>query len=239
MKFTNGYWLTRPEYRMDYASHCVRREEKDGELTLLVACRPVRGRGEAIGCPTLTVRLSAPARNIIRVSVTHFEGAADRPPRFETFVEDTLPVIECGEEHALFTSGSLTARACMAEGGWKLEFLDGNGRVITSSGFRAMAHAVKEEGETASIQKTGPSYMMDSLDLAVGENVYGLGERFTAYVKNGQTVDIWNADGGTASERAYKRLRGVRGGSHRSVLRGGQRKGGAGAVLRARGAADL
>ena len=48
--------------------------------------------------------------------------------------------------------------------------------------------------------------MSDSLELAVGETVYGLGERFTAYVKNGQRVDMWNADGGTASELAYKNI---------------------------------
>ena len=42
------------------------------------------------------------------------------------------------------------------------------------------------------------------LHLSVGENVYGFGERFGAYVKNGQTIDIWNEDGGTASEQGYK-----------------------------------
>ena len=42
------------------------------------------------------------------------------------------------------------------------------------------------------------------LHLSVGEDVYGLGERFGAYVKNGQSVDIWNEDGGTASEQGYK-----------------------------------
>jgi alpha-D-xyloside xylohydrolase len=40
----------------------------------------------------------------------------------------------------------------------------------------------------------------------VGELVYGLGERFTAFTKNGQSVDIWNADGGTSSEQAYKNI---------------------------------
>ena len=34
--------------------------------------------------------------------------------------------------------------------------------------------------------------------------MYGFGERFGAYVKNGQTIDIWNEDGGTASEQGYK-----------------------------------
>ena len=38
------------------------------------------------------------------------------------------------------------------------------------------------------------------------ERVYGLGERFGALVKNGQSIDIWNEDGGTASEQAYKNV---------------------------------
>ncbi len=48
--------------------------------------------------------------------------------------------------------------------------------------------------------------MREKLALAPDELVYGLGERFAALVKNGQTVDIWNEDGGTGSEQAYKNI---------------------------------
>ena len=48
--------------------------------------------------------------------------------------------------------------------------------------------------------------MHEQLDLGVGELIYGLGERFGPLVKNGQSVDIWNADGGTSSEQAYKNV---------------------------------
>ena len=48
--------------------------------------------------------------------------------------------------------------------------------------------------------------MRVQLDLGIGENVYGLGERFTPFVKNGQVVDMWNEDGGTSSEIAYKNI---------------------------------
>jgi len=50
----------------------------------------------------------------------------------------------------------------------------------------------------------GDAYVHEQLSLGVDEHVYGLGERFGAFVKNGQSVDIWNADGGTSSEQAYK-----------------------------------
>jgi len=49
-------------------------------------------------------------------------------------------------------------------------------------------------------------YIHEQLSLGVGECVYGLGERFTAFVKNGQTVNIWNQDGGASTEQAYKNI---------------------------------
>lgn len=49
-------------------------------------------------------------------------------------------------------------------------------------------------------------YMFFQTSLAVGESVHGLGERFTAWNKVGQSVSLWNADGGTSSEQAYKNI---------------------------------
>jgi alpha-D-xyloside xylohydrolase len=48
------------------------------------------------------------------------------------------------------------------------------------------------------------TFVHEQLSLGVGECVYGLGERFTALVKNGQVVENWNRDGGTSSDQAYK-----------------------------------
>ena len=50
------------------------------------------------------------------------------------------------------------------------------------------------------------AYVLDRLDLGVGECIYGFGEKFTNFVKNGQSVDIWNSDGGTCSEQSYKTI---------------------------------
>ena len=51
----------------------------------------------------------------------------------------------------------------------------------------------------------GP-FMRCQMDVDIGERLYGLGERFTPFVKNGQVVDMWNEDGGTCSEIAYKNI---------------------------------
>lgn len=49
-------------------------------------------------------------------------------------------------------------------------------------------------------------YMLVQTTLGVGEQVFGLGERFGALNKVGQRVDLWNSDGGTSSEQAYKNV---------------------------------
>ena len=98
------------------------------------------------------------------------------------------------DSHAAITSGALSARFRRDEG-WALEFL-GNGNPLTASTNKAMAL----------ITESGEYYIREQLSLEVGEFVYGLGERFGPLVKNGQVVDIWNADAGTSSEQAYKNV---------------------------------
>ena len=196
MKFTNGYWLIRPNFQMQYATQAVRVEKRPDALHVLSACRPIHHRGDTLDGGTLDVTFTAPRENIIRVTVTHFAGKRDNAPHFETYEEPVNAVIEENDEMVSFTSGKLTARVQKGEN-WRVDYL-ADGKVLTSSAFRGMGRALDKD--------TGKTYMSDSLMLDVGECVYGLGERFAAYVKNGQSIDMWNADGGTASEQTYKNI---------------------------------
>lgn len=197
MKFTNGYWLIRPNFQMQYATQAVRVEKRPDALHVLSACRPIHHRGDTLDGGTLDVTFTAPRENIIRVTVTHFAGKRDNAPHFETYEEPVNAVIEENDETVSFTSGKLTARVQKVEN-WRVDYVAEDGRVLTSSAFRGMGRALDKD--------TGKTYMSDSLMLDVGECVYGLGERFAAYVKNGQSIDMWNADGGTASEQTYKNI---------------------------------
>ncbi len=197
MKFTNGYWLIQPNFQMQYATQAVRVEKRPDALHVLSACRPIHHRGDTLDGGTLDVTFTAPRENIIRVTVTHFAGKRDNAPHFETYEEPVNAVIEENDETVSFTSGKLTARVQKGEN-WRVDYVAEDGRVLTSSAFRGMGRALDKD--------TGKTYMSDSLMLDVGECVYGLGERFAAYVKNGQSIDMWNADGGTASEQTYKNI---------------------------------
>jgi alpha-D-xyloside xylohydrolase len=100
---------------------------------------------------------------------------------------------------ATLTSGRLTVRV-EKEDDWQIDFMDGD-RILTSSGWQGMGFV-----DTKDAGYQHARYIHEQLALGVGECVYGLGERFTPFVKNGQVVDIWNEDGGTSSEQAYKNI---------------------------------
>ena len=204
MRFTQGYWVIRQDYVMSYATQTVRVIKNDKELHIISACRPIRHRGDILDGGSLDIVFTAPRRNIIRVQVTHFAGTPRKDPKFTTYEEDVTPEIREDDDYAYFTSGDLTARVSKG-GNWSVDYMVGD-RVLTTSGWRGMGRALKKDGTPCSLLPRGTSYMSESLQLDVGECVYGLGERFGAYVKNGQTVDMWNADGGTASELAYKNI---------------------------------
>ena len=50
------------------------------------------------------------------------------------------------------------------------------------------------------------AYLREQLKTGIGECIYGFGEKFTPFVKNGQTVEMWNNDGGTCTEQSYKNI---------------------------------
>ncbi len=78
---------------------------------------------------------------------------------------------------------------------WNVMFRAGE-QVLTHSGWHSLGFVDTPNGR----------FIHEQLNLSVGEYVYGLGERFTPFIKNGQVVDIWNEDGGTASEQSYKNI---------------------------------
>ena len=195
MKFTDGYWQMQPGVTPYYAVHVHEVEATPDALTIYAPTQRLRGRGDTLNLPLLTVHLSSPMENVIRVQLYHHKGGRPPKPQFELKPQPAPDVIVRDEDAAAtLTSGQLTARVDKT-GDWRLSFMDGE-REITHSGWRAMGYVDAPDGR----------YIHEQLALGVGECVYGLGERFTAFVKNGQVVDMWNADGGTSSEQAYKNV---------------------------------
>lgn len=197
MKFTNGYWLMKkgiePLFAVEYADHRV----NEKQLTVYAAVRQVGDRGDCLNSGLLTVRFSSPMENVIKVSITHFEGAGYEGPFAGINEEMPEVLIQDAGEELIYQSGDLKAVISKKPGAWSVAYYDGD-RLLTDSTNHNMAHMTNTY--------TDQCYMTEQLAIDVDELIYGMGERFTPFVRNGQTIDIWNEDGGTASEIAYKNI---------------------------------
>jgi len=196
MKFTDGYWLIKEGIQAHFAACPAEIEQQGNELVVYAPERPIRHRGDTLNMQLLTVRYFSPMKNIIRVRISHFVGALDKRPNFPLESDPSFePSIRIQEKEAVLESGDLSVSVERGDS-WNITFL-GGGKAITKNLLGSTGYMVNSAKQP---------YIKDELSLSVGELVYGLGERFGPFVKNGQTVDIWNADGGTASEQAYKNI---------------------------------
>ncbi|WP_051173976.1 alpha-xylosidase [Amycolatopsis orientalis] len=192
MKFSNGYWLLRDGVQAAHPVEVYDLTAGDGRIVVHAPTHRIRHRGDLLKGPVVTVGFSSPMPDVIGVSVTHFEGGLPEEPRFGlSTVDDEAKISEDG--HTL-TAGALSVRLHRGEG-WKVDFV-ADGKTLTTSGAKGMGF----------MSLDGKHHVRDQLDLGVGTQVYGLGERFGPLVRNGQVVDIWNADAGTSSEQAYKNV---------------------------------
>ena len=194
MKFTDGNWLLQPGLQAHHPAEAYDVAREGDALVIHAPTRRIKHRGDTLQGPLLTIRLTSPLADVVRVQIEHFAGAANRGPvvPLEPLPPASVTIVTEGNEPML-RSGALSAQVAR-DGDWQLVFKAGD-RVITSSGARGIGY----------IQWPGHgTFVHERLSLGVGECVYGLGERFTAFVKNGQVVENWNRDGGTCSEQAYK-----------------------------------
>ncbi|MGD8167940.1 alpha-xylosidase [Herbiconiux sp. P16] len=207
MKFSDGFWMLRPGVTKLYAQEAYDVTEIGGGLRITAPTKVIEARGDTLNRPVLTVTLTAPLEGVIRVRIEHFTGGHEGFGFPLPGAEEGRGCVEIDENGGTLTSGDLSAS--IAQGApWKLEFRSG-GRVLTSSDAKSIAYvgvspdAVVDAGP-ATNGGLHAAYLHEQLALGVGELVYGLGERFGPVVKNGQSVEIWNADGGTSSDQSYK-----------------------------------
>lgn len=164
-------------------------------LTVYAPTRRIADRADTLNIALLTVEYSSPMHNVIRVRAYHHNGGRDPGAHFQLSEDPNRRVSICEDDAtAWLTSGNLAVRVDKGND-FLATFMAGD-KPLTHSGWRGLAYLTVD----------GKAYMREQLELDVGEYVYGLGERFTPFVKNGQVVDMWNEDGGTSSEIAYKNI---------------------------------
>lgn len=197
MKISDGNWLIQPGLALIHPIQVFDVEQNGNEMVVYAGTKDVSERGNQLDTPLFTLRFFSPLEGIVGVRIEHFQGAVNNGPHYPLNVlQDVKVEMQNNEKFAELKSGSLTVRVTKGSE-WALDFL--------RDGVRITGSAFKNNGYVQDAN-TGRTHVFERLDLGVGEAVYGLGERFTALVKNGQTVETWNRDGGTSTEQSYKNI---------------------------------
>lgn len=194
MKFTDGYWMNREEFIVNSPKEIYSYEQNENNVVLYGPYKKIVRRGDTLNLGMSTITLSSPGTDMISVKIVHHQNK-NKGPHFELNIEPVASVTTSDKDQLTFESGRLKVVANLNDK-FHLDFL-GDNRNLTSSKFGAQGEITRNDGT---------HFMREQLSLGVDELIYGLGERFTPFVKNGQTVDIWNRDGGTGSEQAYKNV---------------------------------
>jgi alpha-D-xyloside xylohydrolase len=196
MKFSHGVW----KWAEGVTPICVRRvtEYKLERDLLWVAAVDRNGtdpsdRFEGL---VLQLQITSPMADVIRVRIVHHDvnTRRDLKPELDYSLSASNVKIEDLPDELMFTSGRLTLRICKSK--WSMQFEDGS-TIITGGAWDSLAQISN---------RAGNRWLMQRLRMGVGEHLYGLGERFGPIAKNGQSISIWNEDGGTGSDLAYKNI---------------------------------
>lgn len=205
MKFSDGCWMQRRGYTCFAPAQAYFTRIEPNKVTICAPTHSIAHRGDTLGGANLTIIITSPADDVLRIQTGHYMGALRKGPVFELEQTDDKPLQTTETDDTVaITSGTLTLT--IAKNPFSMTFTR-NGDLITRSVGKDLA-MMKYDYPDAYYDKGDHvnTYMRQQLSLGVGELIYGMGERFTPFVKNGQTVNIWNEDGGTSTEQSYKNI---------------------------------
>ncbi|KAF7440832.1 hypothetical protein PC9H_001180 [Pleurotus ostreatus] len=222
MKFNDGFWLLKNGVKPFFGLQVTRVLEEPNGYTLHVSTRPIRHRGDTLGGPVLTVKVHSPTEGVVGVNIEHFANG-DAYPSIPLFPDaEPVPAVSLSKSDSSYSLSTGGLAAEITENPYTITFKSPK-RILTSAGYKHQGiYDVPARWTTLSASNSSclaldtssnptpaplpPTvrYIHSELNLSPGELVYGFGEQFGAFVKNGQSIKIWNQDGGTSSDQAYK-----------------------------------
>lgn len=134
MKFGNGCWLQKEGIECFSPKEAYFVKTTEQGVTICAPTANINHRGDTLGGINLTVKITAPAPEVIRVQVAHHLGVQAKTPEFDlTFAEGFKPEIAENEEEVIVKSGSLALR--IDRKNWSMRYERG-GRLLTTSAGR-------------------------------------------------------------------------------------------------------
>lgn len=213
-RFSRGMWELKNGVGINWALEGLKSQTKcaaNDEIYSVAATRRINSRGDTLNCPTISTNISSPREGIIGIESYHHVSTykKSKVPSFTKFEDKDFKakvVSEDTEDFQTLHSGD-EFRAVVSAKPYTIEFKGRDEKLLTKLGYKSIGSVrdsrFDKPGATAD---KATNYMTAQLHVSVGEKLFGLGERFGPFVKNGQRVETWNEDGGTSSEWTYKSI---------------------------------
>lgn len=196
MKYLNGNWLVKDGFSIDYGQCIYDSRIEDNKLTLWVPFKEITDPGMTLDDGMITLEISSPRENIINTKIINYRGSVDHGPNFKLNQNQNIsPEIKETVNKFIFKSGKT-----------KLEISKGSQILFHYFYENELKAEVAARSIARIFDPDGKVHMSNSFVLEPGEKIYGLGERFSNFVKIGQEIEMWNADGGTETMQSYKNI---------------------------------
>ncbi len=195
MKFTQGRWRDKPDVKRLGPAKIVRTRRVEHGFEVSLFNDDIEDRVDTLNGSVFTFTFSSPMTDVIRVQTQHHRGVRPQVPSFD--LDLSAPAEISIQEEEAFTaviSGGISIRFSEKEP-WKFDVLYLGQRI---TGTEPDSYGLFTAGTV--------KYTSEYLCTGVGENIYGLGERFGTVEKSGQSVQMWNEDPGTLSDLSYKNV---------------------------------
>ena len=198
MKFNIGQWVIKPGVTAHNCEQIRDYSLSADKKSLYLFILDHRRTGANLDGPALELTVTSPQEDMIRIQAVHFKGDRKKYVKFD-LDDRQLPLEYAEDEENITVTSGKTSLVIKKTVPCSFTYYY-EGRKLTEIGSR-YGTAMLSFMDTPE----GP-FMRGQLQVDVGEKIYGLGERFTPFVRNGQNVEIWNEDGGTSTEISYKNI---------------------------------
>lgn len=139
MKFHNGCWLFKEGYECFTPAQVYEVRKGEKEVTLCAPTSRINHKGDTLGGINLTIKITAPMPEVIRVQTVHHKGVKEDVTKFElNFPEESDAFsMEETDEEIIVTSGHL--RLIIGKENWSMRY-ERDDELLTKSGFRDLSY---------------------------------------------------------------------------------------------------
>ena len=196
MKIKNGMYHYNNDIKIYFPNRLYEYSFKDGKALIQALLFTEEPDCEKVHGSIITIEVSSPYEEVISVKAYHNKTKDDEAGKFplEKNKNNCLKLIDSQADFIQLQSGKLFIKFYRKP--FRMEIFTEN-KICCRSDENGLGYIKTTAGET---------FFTERFSLNSDECIYGLGERYGKLAKNGQSISIWNEDGGTDSDRAYKNV---------------------------------